>query len=77
MMDSTSFFYQRLPYLEERFRLCSKGSSFMLPLLKKYKKNMEKDRKRILEFKTSLLKRSELVAQKNNGDSYKKKTNLY
>lgn len=77
MMDSTSFFYQRLPYLEERFRLCSKGSSFMLPLLKKYKKSMEEDRKRILEFKTSLLKRSELVAQKNNGDSYKKKTNLY
>lgn len=77
MIDSPNFFYQRLPYLEERFRLYSKTSSFTLPLLKSYKKKIQKDMDSIKNFKQLLLKRCNLVNQSKDDNAYKKTTNQY
>lgn len=47
MVDSEDFFYHRLPYLQERFQLYSKSSSFLLPLLIKYKRKIREDEENI------------------------------
>lgn len=78
MIDSPDFFYQRLPYIEERFRLFSKGenSSYLLPLLKQYQNKIRRDSENILSLKNILANRSELLKEgkEENGVS-KIKTN--
>lgn len=52
MIESPDYFYQRLPYLQERFRLFSKQkSSYVLPLLKNYQQKIRKDSENMIIFK--------------------------
>lgn len=72
MIDSPDYFYQRLPYLQEKFRLFSKEkSSYVFPLLKKYQQQMREDSENMIVFKEILQNK------RNNSQSFvkeKKKT---
>lgn len=80
MIDSPDFFYQRLPYLQERFDLCSDSQNafYLLPTLKKYQRKIKKDRQELLTFKMFIQNRREkLIEKAQKGNSYKIKTNQF
>ena len=80
MIESPDFFYQRLPYLQERFDLCSNSQNafYLLPTLKKYKRKMKNDRQELLTFKMLIQNRREkLIEKAKKGNSYKIKTNQF
>ncbi len=66
MIESDDFYFDRLPYLQERFDLYSKSStSYVLPELIRYKKKIAKDRDERRKMR-SLLEERKILKNYNN-----------
>ncbi len=61
MIDSSDYFYQRLPYLQSRFRMFSKkeNSSYLLPILKEYREKIQSDNEKLLILKEIIVRKRE------------------
>ena len=80
MLESNDYFYQRLPYLQERFTLFSNKdtSSYLYPIIKDYNKRISKDINSMLTFNTLVtIRRQKLIDENKNDNVYKKTTNQY